>query len=129
MQIMEMVSQLSYSQTYYIVLTPLVFMLIDILTGFFYACQSGEVKSGKMREGLYKKGTEILIILGVLYFQFVLSIGEFHIAEVVSTYVTFSEVISILENAAGIGVPVPEFILNVFHKTQEEINSGDIFEE
>ena len=117
-----------FSNEWFVIITPLICMALDIITGFWKACKQNDVKSTKLRNGLYKKATEILIVLLVEYFQYVLMLQQYQIAAVVSAYVIFMEIISIIENAIALDVPVPSFFLTILHEAQEKIDDGSIIQ-
>lgn len=117
-----------FSNEWFVIITPLICMAIDIITGFWKACKANDVRSVKLRNGLYKKATEILIVLLVEYFQYALMLQQYQIAAIVSVYVIFMEVISIIENAIALDVPVPSFFLKILHEAQEKVDNGSIIQ-
>ena len=84
----------------------LLFILIDLITGLFYAKVSKTYKSSIMRKGLYHKISEVGIVLLFYmasgYMQFVkpnMNVVEmFNLIECSSVYIIVNEVGSIKEN-------------------------------
>lgn len=84
----------------------LLFILADLITGFFYAKISKTYKSSIMRKGLYHKVSEIGIVLlfyTVSAYMFLTEpsidiIDKFNLTEFSSIYVIINEVGSIREN-------------------------------
>lgn len=85
----------------------LVMMVFDIITGFMAAWKNRDIQSTKMREGLFHKGTLILlIILAWLCELFVMHVPDLGITVplvIPSCVIIFAmELVSITENAAEI---------------------------
>ena len=85
----------------------LVMMVFDIITGFMAAWKNKDIQSTKMREGLFHKGTLILlIILAWLCELFVMHVPGLGITVplvIPSCVIIFAmELVSITENAAEI---------------------------
>lgn len=85
----------------------LVMMVFDIITGFMAAWKNKDIQSTKMREGLFHKGTLILlIILAWLCELFVMHVPDLGITVplvIPSCVIIFAmELVSITENAAEI---------------------------
>ena len=94
----------------------------DILSGLACAVlgkspksDSGKVSSRAMLEGLIKKGAEWLIVLVCFYAG--TPLGMEGVSSAAMTYVIATELVSLLENLAllGLSVPLLETILDVAH--------------
>ena len=94
----------------------------DILSGLFCALlgkseksESGRISSRVMLEGLIKKGAEWLIVLVCVYTG--TPLGMEGICSAAMTYVIATELVSLLENLAllGLDVPLLHTILDVAH--------------
>ena len=102
----------------------------DIVTGvtvakFFMASpktESGGYSSREVRKGLMRKGGMCLVVLIAHYVD--LLIGTQYIRDAVVVFTIFNEIMSILENVALMGVPIPKILLkglDVLHeKTGED---------
>lgn len=94
-------------QMMWAIIACLVMMVFDIITGFIAAWKNKDIQSTKMREGLFHKGTLILlIILAWLCELFVMHVPELGITVplvIPSCVIIFAmELVSITENAAEI---------------------------
>ncbi|MCL1964150.1 MAG: phage holin family protein [Firmicutes bacterium] len=101
----------------------LAMMALDYAAGIFVGClgrsglsQSGCVESGASFRGLLKKGL-ILMVLAVAAQLDVTMDGSFVRATTAWFYVV-SEAISVLENAAIAGIPLPQKLLNMLDVTK-----------
>lgn len=94
-------------QMMWAIIACLVMMVFDIITGFMAAWKNKDIQSTKMREGLFHKGTLILlIILAWLCELFVMHVPDLGITIplVIPTCVIIfaMELVSITENASEI---------------------------
>lgn len=117
MNILEIVQQLNFSNLFWQIITPVLFSLADIVTGYIQAVINKNVDSQKMRVGLYHK---VLIIL-VLFLSFVLGIAFdiMSIPSFVCVYVVIMELISIIENLKKAGIDVGWLSEIVKDKTED----------
>ena len=105
-------------------LVPLIFMLCDVVSGLAKAYVQKNIISHKMRSGIIKKCGEMMII--VLTAVVVYSVQWPHqIIAIVSLYMILMEIISIMENLDGIGVPIPKWIEKTINNVAEDIDNGD----
>ena len=104
----------------------LIVQAADIATGFACALlgkseksESGRVSSRAMLEGVVKKGAEWLIVLVCVYTG--APMGMEGIGSAAMTYVIATELVSLLENLAllGLDVPLLKAILDVAHGKAE----------
>lgn len=96
------ISELNFSNLLWQIITPLIFCLADIITGYIQAIINNEVDSTKMRIGLLHKSLIVVVILlsNVCRFAFNLPF----ISSVVSIYVVLMEIVSIMENLTKAGL-------------------------
>lgn len=107
MNIMQQM-HLQFNSEIWLVVIPVILMAIDILTGYLSAWKMKEIKSQKMRDGVSKKVAEICYI--VIGFVLRFATGATTIAYFISFYIMYMELVSVLENADKLGVPIPKFI-------------------
>ena len=96
--------------------TLLIFMAIDYLTGLicagvFHASQkteSGALESRAGWKGLCRKGTTLLFVL--IGYRLDLAIGTSYIRDAICIAFIANELISIVENAGLMGLPIPTVI-------------------
>lgn len=102
-----------FTSEWWALIAPLILCILDVLTGYIHAWINNDVKSYKMREGLGKKfGELIYVVLGIIAKY---ALGTSSIMLFMSAYICFMEIVSLFENCAKLGVPMPE-------KIKEKIN-------
>lgn len=113
MNVDELVTSLHFSSIFWQLLTPIIFNLFDILTGFIQAVINQNVDSSKMRVGLLHK--ILLIICVFLSFIIDFAFGIKLVSKVVCTYIVIMELFSILENLTKAGINIGKIaeILNI----------------
>lgn len=106
--------------------TLLIFMAIDLVTGFMVAAifknspktATGLVKSVTTWKGLCKKGVSLLFVL--VGHRLDLSFGTNFIRDAVTIAFIANELISIVENAGLMGVPIPKTITDAIEVLKEK---------
>ena len=126
--IFQYVSQFHFRNELWVLFIPLGLMGIDILTGVIKAWAQNDFKSAIMRAGLAKKAEEILILVAGELISFGLMLPD-AVMNGVSFYIIFMEVMSILENADELGIPVPKFVRDVINNVDDKLQHGDKKEE
>ena len=115
--------------------TLIVFMGIDYVTGLIVAGvfhKSPKTKTGTLEskagwKGLCRKGMSILIVLIACRLDLIM--GTSFVRDAVIIAYIVNEVISIIENAGLMGIPVPVVIsraIEVLKKKENEINGKNI---
>lgn len=107
MSFSEILESLNFTNLVWEILTPLAFMLADIITGIIQAVINKNLDSQKMREGLLRKlGLILIIILGfIIRYAFNISI----ISKAIVIYILLMETLSILENLKKAGIDFGKF--------------------
>lgn len=103
--------------------TLLLFMGIDCITGIMAACigRSAKSRSGKLSSqscwsGLAKKCVSLLLVLVAVRLD--ITLGTSYIRDAVCIAFTVNELISITENAGLLGVPLPAVIAKAIELLQ-----------
>lgn len=100
--------------------TLIVFMLADYITGVMCAVSVGQLSSAVGFRGICRK-VIILVLVGIAH---VLDVNVVTTGSVLRTAVIFfylsNEGISLLENAAHLGLPIPDKLKNVLEQIKEE---------
>ncbi len=107
--------------------TLLIFMGLDYITGLLVAAvwhnssksESGGLESRAGWKGLIRKGVTLLIVL--VAYRLDLLIGTTYIKDAVIIAFCANELISLIENAGLMGIPIPEPIT----KAIEVLKGGD----
>lgn len=107
MDIYEIIKELNFSSVAWQIFTPLCFSLADFITGYIQALINHDVQSKKMRVGLLHKTLIFLVIL--LSFIIHLAFDLKYVSSFVCVYVTFMEIVSILENLKKAGLDIGKF--------------------
>lgn len=84
------------------------FMVMDYITGVLYAWNTKTVSSEVGLKGLSKKFLIILILIGAVALDRLMSNGAWVFRTLVCYFYIANEGISLLENAGNLGLPVPE---------------------
>lgn len=99
-------------------------IIIDFATGFTCATINGEVESKRMKDGAFKKIYYIVAVLFVYSVGWLLeSENAFGIG--ICGFFIAVEGISVLENLGKMGIPVPNFIINILAKLKDKYDSED----
>lgn len=101
-------------------------MIMDYVTGMTKAWNAGELCSRTGIKGILKKVGYLVIVLVAMGTDFLIRYGmaqvgveihaEFFVAAIVIVWLIINELISILENVAALGAPVPKFLVVIIQK-------------
>lgn len=113
------IETLNFSNMTWQILTPIIFSICDIITGFIQAIINKNVDSTKMRTGLLHK----ILILVILILSFVLD-SAFNLSicsKLVSIYIIIMELTSIVENITKAGINIGKLteILNIWKGSED----------
>lgn len=120
-----------------VLLVPLtiliVVMIIDYATGMTSAWKSGELESKTGLIGILKKVSYLVLVAVGGVVDYLISAGlaaanvEISITYccglIVCVWLIINELISILENLAELGTPIPDFLVNVVHRLKNTVES------
>lgn len=103
----------------------LVFNAVDIVTGVISALKNKDVKSNKLRDGLFKKVGFIICYFVAWLVDTQGDIIGFHIdvsiLPILIIYACTTELVSILENICKINPDLlPDKLMQIFHLTNKE---------
>ncbi len=103
----------------------LLFNLTDLITGVISAIKNKQVKSAKLRDGIFKKvGFLICYFLAFLIDYYGASVGfnlGFNVLPVLITYTCTTEAVSIIENVHRINPDIlPDKLLKIFAIRKED---------
>lgn len=103
-EIFEIMKNLQFTGYLWQIITPLIFSLADIITGYIQAIINNNIDSQKMRVGLWHKTLITIVIALSFVIQFAFNLE--YITSVVGIYVIVMEIVSIAENLQKAGVPI-----------------------
>lgn len=111
-----MFKDLAFTNYIWYFLLPIILIILDIITGYIKAWKNNSISSRVMRDGIAKKAGELCyIILGVVIkYAFGIDIVLYFMV----TYISGMEIVSIFENCALLGVPIP-------NKIKERLEGGE----
>ena len=119
----NIVSQFHFRNELWVLFIPLGLMAIDVLSGVIKAWAHNDFQSSIMRSGLAKKAGEIVILVVGELVSFGLLLPE-AVMNCISFYIIFMEIMSILENADALGIPIPKFVKDVINNANDQLQNG-----
>ena len=123
-EIIQVVSQFEFRNELWVLFIPLGLMAIDVLTGIIKAWAHNDFKSAIMRAGLAKKAGEIIILVVGELISYGMMLPD-TIMNGISFYIIFMEIMSIMENADELGIPIPKFVRDVINNVDDKLQHGD----
>lgn len=127
-EILQFVEQFHFRNELWVLFIPLGLMAVDVFTGVIKAWAHNDFQSAIMRAGLAKKAGEIMILVVGELISYGLMLPD-AIMNGISFYIIFMEIMSILENADELGIPVPKFVRDVINNVDDKLQHGDKKEE
>ena len=122
-ELLQFVSQFDFRNEWWVLITPLIFMGVDIITGVVKAWVNKNFEASIMRTGLGKKAGEVAILIVGELLSYALNLPD-AVMNAVSFYIIFMEAMSIMENVNQLGLPIPGFIKDVINNTNETLQNG-----
>ena len=95
------------------------FLLIDFITGCICAIKDKKLSSSAGFKGIAKKVIIILILILSVLLDRLINEGTWIFRTLVTYFYIANEGLSILENAARLGVPIPEKVRDVLLQLKE----------
>lgn len=120
-----------------VLLVPLVIlicvMIIDYATGMTSAWKSGELESKTGLIGILKKVSYLVLVAvgGVVDYLISASLAAANVeisvtyccGLIVTVWLIINELISILENLAELGTPIPKFLVNIVRRLKNTVEN------
>lgn len=100
-------------------ITLIVFMVLDYLTGVIIAINNNKLSSAVGMKGISKKMLIILILIGAVCLDRLIGNETYIFRTLVCYFYIANEGISLLENAANLGLPIPEKLKEVLEQLKE----------
>ena len=114
----ELMQSIQFANIWWAIVTPIILIILDVLTGIIIAWKNNDFKSAKMREGLSKKYGELVYILIGILAKF--SIGTELILYFTVGYICLMELSSLAENCDKLGVKIPDKLKEKLNNHKEE---------
>lgn len=115
------------------ILVLIAVMLIDYITGLTSAYRNGELKSKTGLIVILKKVSYLVLVAvgGVVDYLICSGLAtagfDFGITYccglIVCVWLIINELISILENIAELGTPIPKFLISIVHKLKDSVDN------
>ena len=121
-KIYTILSQFDFSNIAWQIMTPLLFSMIDIVSGLIQAIINKSVDSQKMRVGLLHKTLLILIILMGFTLDFTFNIN--FVSKSICIFVIAMEIISITENMKKAGLNIGKITNILKEKSDNTVNDN-----
>lgn len=117
----ELIVNIQWTNELWAIITPLILIILDVLTGVVKAWKNNDFQSSKMRAGLSKKFGEMVYVLVGILTKFAL--GTNVLTYFLVGYICIMEVSSLLENCDELGVAIPQKIKDKLNNIDKK--SGD----
>lgn len=92
----------------------LIGIVSDFATGIFKGYKAdGEIISQKLRDGGFKKAGIVFVVIMAYGLSMLFGDTSHVIFNSVQAYYVYTELVSILENLAAVGVPLPKMLRNI----------------
>lgn len=95
-------------------------IVCDYISGVMCAIKNKTLSSKVGRDGLLKKAVTLLIVVIAHQVDVALGNNEDIVRNITALFYISNELLSILENAGNIGIPLPEFLVNVCEKLKDD---------
>ena len=109
-----------YGSTVGIIYALLIMMCIDYTSGVIKGVYNKELASNVGARGLFKKGCILLVLAMATVLDEAALNGTGMLASATAIFYICNEAISITENVAEIGVPIPQKIIDVLAQLRKE---------
>lgn len=114
----KVINEINFTSIWWAIFTPLILIIIDVLTGVIIAWRDNNFQSAKMRAGLSKKFGELVYVLVGIVAKFAL--GNQLILYFAVGYICLMEISSLAENCDKLGLPMPEKLREKLNNSKEE---------
>lgn len=121
-EMIEILKNVDFSNNIWQIITPLIFSLTDIITGYIQSLINENTDSKKMRKGLLHKTLIIIIIVMSYIVSFAFNIE--YISKGVILYVIVMEFTSIIENLKKAGINLGKLGSIVKEKTDNSVEES-----
>ena len=119
----ELIREILTQTTQTLAICSIGVLILEVVSGVFNAIKKKELNSTAFRNGLYGKIGYFIYI--ALAFLIAIMLEMPLILQATLIFIIGSEGVSILENIAEAGLPVPSFLKEVLEKIKEKGNKGD----
>jgi toxin secretion/phage lysis holin len=100
------------------------FMALDYITGVLGGVANKNLSSSVGFKGILKKVTILIVLIVAVLLDRLVNNGTWVFRTLITYYYIANEGISLLENAAKIGLPVPEKLLDILEQLKNKEKEG-----
>ena len=101
-------------------------IVADFATGIVKGYKAdGEIISKKLRDGGFKKAGIVFVVIMAYGLSMLFGDRSYIIFNSVQAYYVYTELVSILENLAAVGVPLPKVLRNILGNKKDGGENGD----
>ena len=116
----ELIQNIHFSNIWWAIASPMLLIILDVLTGIVIAWRNNDFKSAIMRAGLSKKFGELVYVLVGILTKF--SLGTDLILYFSVGYICLMELSSLAENCEKLDVTLPPKLKSIL---QEKLNNNE----
>ena len=124
----EVLQSFRFRNEWWILILPISLMAIDVVTGLLKAFVTKTFQSSVLRAGGCKKAGEVAVLGVGELFTCALVLPDY-VMIMVSAYIVFMEIMSIIENVDKLGVPIPAFVRDVVNNVDDQLYNHHLSEE
>ena len=124
----EVLQSFRFRNEWWVLILPISLMAIDVVTGLLKAFVTKTFQSSVLRAGGCKKAGEVAVLGVGELFTCALVLPDY-IMIMVSAYIVFMEIMSIIENVDKLGVPIPAFVRDVVNNVDDQLYNHHLSEE
>lgn len=123
----EVLQSFRFRNEWWILILPISLMAIDVVTGLLKAFVTKTFQSSVLRAGGCKKAGEVAVLGVGELFTCALVLPDY-VMIMVSAYIVFMEIMSIIENVDKLGVPIPAFVRDVVNNVDDQLYNHHLSE-
>ena len=124
----EVLQSFRFRNEWWVLILPISLMAIDVVTGLLKAFVTKTFQSSVLRAGGCKKAGEVAVLGVGELFTCALVLPDY-VMIMVSAYIVFIEIMSIIENVDKLGVPIPAFVRDVVNNVDDQLYNHHLSEE
>ena len=123
----EVLQNFRFRNEWWVLILPISLMAIDVVTGLLKAFVTKTFQSSVLRAGGCKKAGEVAVLGVGELFTCALVLPDY-VMIMVSAYIVFMEIMSIIENVDKLGVPIPAFVRDVVNNVADQLYNHHLSE-
>ena len=123
----EVLQSFRFRNEWWVLVLPISLMAIDVVTGLLKAFVTKTFQSSVLRAGGCKKAGEVAVLGVGELFTCALVLPDY-VMIMVSAYIVFMEIMSIIENVDKLCVPIPAFVRDVVNNVDDQLYNHHLSE-